>query len=206
MAGLSLTWWNAASSYVRGRHRVLSDPARAPCLLYAAAASSSDDRAAATLYSITDGKSYTVPLPAGASIPAGFWLGASHGWLVTVDDHADLHLVNRVTGQRVSLPPVATVEQVRLVHDDTGAVVPDKYLVYPYDWSLRVEPLDDPKYFTLDARKLVDFLYIRVVISSDPSDDGDCVVVLLHRPRYQLSFARPGDAHWTWIRGPMDNT
>ncbi|KAL6603709.1 hypothetical protein ACP70R_044070 [Stipagrostis hirtigluma subsp. patula] len=204
-AGAVCRWWHAASAYVRSRHRVLSDPARAPCLLYTAAASSSDDRAAATLYSITDGKSYTVPLPAGASIPAGFWLGASHGWLVTVDDHADLHLVNPVTGQRISLPPVATVEQVRLMHDDSGAVVPDTYQVYPYDWSLRVEPHVNPP-FTVDARELVDFLYLRALISSDPSAGDGCVVVLFHRPRFQLSFARPGDAHWTWIRTPTGNT
>ncbi|KAJ1260211.1 hypothetical protein BS78_10G215100 [Paspalum vaginatum] len=199
--------WRTASSYVRGQHRALSRP-RTPCLLYtAASSSSSSDPFAAMLYSITDGRSYPVPLNA-ASIPGGeLWLGASHGWLVTVDDHAELHLVNPVTGQRIdSLPSVATIEQVRRVHDDSGAVVADRYLVYPYDWSLKVLPqeLDHPMW--LDSHQLIKYLYVRALISSDPSGGGDCVVVLIHWPHYQLSFARPGDAHWTWIRPPQDNT
>ena len=94
-------WWNAASSCVRAQHSALSRPGT-PCLLYMAAAASPSDppaaAASATLFSVTDGRSYSVPLAAGASIGEGFLLGASHGWLVTVDDHAEAHLVNPVTG------------------------------------------------------------------------------------------------------------
>ncbi|CAD6338801.1 unnamed protein product [Miscanthus lutarioriparius] len=201
-------WWNAASSCVRAQHSALSRPGT-PCLLYmAAAASPSDPPAAAassTLFSVTDGRPYSVPLAAGASIREGFWLGASHGWLVTVDDHAEPHLVNPVTGQRIdTLPSVATVEQVRRVHDEGGAVVADTYTVYQYDSSLWVyDPANAAT--TLDARELIDYLYVRAIISSDPSD-GDCVVVLVYWLDYQLCFARPGDAHWTWIRPPTENT
>ncbi|OEL24293.1 hypothetical protein BAE44_0014687 [Dichanthelium oligosanthes] len=75
-AGAVCRWWNAASSYVRGRHRALSRPRTTPCLLYttAGSSSSSEPAGAAMLYSITDGRSYPVPLT-GASIPGGFWLG-----------------------------------------------------------------------------------------------------------------------------------
>ncbi|CAN6177186.1 unnamed protein product [Urochloa humidicola] len=210
-AGAVCRWWNTASSCVRGQHRALSLPRTTPCLLYTAAAagdgsSPSDLAGTGMLYSITDGRSYPVPFN-GASIPGGFWLGASHGWLVTVDEHAELHLVNPVTGQRMdSLPSVATIEQVRRVHDETsGAVVPDTFLVYSYDWSLVAHPRDDPG-FTMGARELVDHLYHRAFLLSDPSAGGDCVVVLLYWPHYQLCFARPGDAHWTWIQTPPENT
>ncbi|KAL6873376.1 hypothetical protein ACP4OV_013458 [Aristida adscensionis] len=208
-AGAVCRCWNAASSYVRGLHHVLSRPAAAPCLLYAAASSSGDDPGPATLYSVTDGRSYAVPLRAGPTIAGSagsFWLGASHGWLVTIDEHAELHLVNPVTGQRIdSLPSVATIEHVRVVHDG-GAVVPDTYRVYEYDWSLDVIEAAAQERHVWDAYKLANYLYLRVLISSDPSDGSDCVVVLIHRPRSQLSFARLGDAHWTWIQTPTDNT
>ncbi|KAL6873379.1 hypothetical protein ACP4OV_013461 [Aristida adscensionis] len=184
-AGAVCRWWNAASSYVQGLHHVLSRAAGAPCLLYAAASSSGVDPGATTLYSITDGRSYTVP----------------------VDDHAELHLVNPVTGQRIdSLPSVATIEHVRVLHDDSGAVVPDRYRVYVYDWLLRVYDAPAQERYLWDAYNLADYLYLRALISSDPSDDDDCVVVLIHRPHFQISFARPGDAHWTWIRTPTGNT
>ncbi|OEL14009.1 hypothetical protein BAE44_0024972 [Dichanthelium oligosanthes] len=172
-----------ASSCVRGQHRAMSRPRTTPCLLYTTAggSSTSEPAGAAMLYSITDGRSYPVPLTGGASIPGGFWLGTSHGWLVTADEHAELHLVNPVTGQEInSLPSVATMEQVRRVHDESGAVVADTYLVYAYDWSLQVYPLDNLG-FTLDSRELADYLYHRAFISSDPSDGGgDCVVVLIY--------------------------
>ncbi|OEL24294.1 hypothetical protein BAE44_0014688 [Dichanthelium oligosanthes] len=72
------------------------------------------------------------------------------------------------------------MEQVRRVHDESGAIVADRYLVYPYNWSLKVYPRDDPG-FTLDTRELADYLYHRALIS-------------------------PGDAHWTWIQTPSENT
>jgi hypothetical protein len=196
-AGALCRWWNAASSRVRAQHRALSRPGT-PCLLYAPAAGPSSPAdppaASATLFSVTDGRSYSVPLAAGASIPEGFWLGASHVWLVTEDDHAEAHLVNPVTGQRIdTLPSVATVEQVRRVHDEGGAVVADRYTMYQYDSSLWVyDPANAAT--TLDARELIDYLHVRAIISSDPSDaGGDCVVMLVHWPDYQLCFARPGE-------------
>ncbi|CAN6200832.1 unnamed protein product [Urochloa humidicola] len=208
-AGAVCRWWNAASSRVRAHHRALFLPRTSPCLLYTAAAGTG------ILYSITDGKSYPVPLTGGgASIPGVFWLGASHGWLVTADEHAELHLVNPVTGRCIdTLPSVSTIEQVRRrVHDEaTGGGAAggpdDTYLVYTYDWSLVAHPRDaDDPGFTLSARDLVDHLYHRAFVSSDPSAGGDCVVVLLYWPHYQLCFARPGDAHWTWIQTPPENT
>ncbi|TVU08416.1 hypothetical protein EJB05_41820, partial [Eragrostis curvula] len=147
-AGAVCRWWNAASSYVQTHHRVLSHR-QTPCLLYKSTSSSNSDTA--TLYSITDRRSYTVPFSTGANI------------------------------------------------------IPDWYLVYPYDCSLQVRALVNPG-FTVDAGELADYLYLRALVSSDPSSDGDCVVVLIHRPHFQLSYARPGDAHWTWIRAPPDNT
>ncbi|CAD6268868.1 unnamed protein product [Miscanthus lutarioriparius] len=81
---------------------------------------------------------------------------------------AEAHLVNPVTGQRIdTLPSVATVEQVRRVHDEGGAVVADMYTVYQYDSSLWVyDPANAAT--TLDARELIDYLYVRAIISSDP--------------------------------------
>jgi hypothetical protein len=42
-------------------------------------------------------------------------------------------------------------------------------------------------------------LYVKAALSCDPAAGGDCVVMLIHKPRNQLSFARIGDSRWTWI-------
>jgi hypothetical protein len=41
-------------------------------------------------------------------------------------------------------------------------------------------------------------VYLKAVLSSDPSA-GDCTVMLIHQPYWQLSFAKVGGETWNWI-------
>lgn len=45
----------------------------------------------------------------------------------------------------------------------------------------------------------------RVLLSASPSAGRACVVLLLHMPQGEVSFARPGDERWTWV-APGDHT
>ncbi|OEL31787.1 hypothetical protein BAE44_0007193, partial [Dichanthelium oligosanthes] len=48
------------------------------------------------------------------------------------------------------------------------------------------------------ADKLRRFLYLKVVLSCDPSR-GDCILMMIYNPYRQLAFARVGSKRWHWI-------
>uniref|UniRef100_A0A0D9V0D6 KIB1-4 beta-propeller domain-containing protein n=1 Tax=Leersia perrieri TaxID=77586 RepID=A0A0D9V0D6_9ORYZ len=56
-----------------------------------------------------------------------------------------------------------------------------------------------------DAAETRHHFYQRAVLSGDPSSQGSkCIVVLIHNPWNQLSFARIGDPTWTWLTAQPD--
>nr|CAB3482958.1 unnamed protein product [Digitaria exilis] len=136
----------------------------------------------ATIYNPARGTSFTVRLPDlhGRSLH-----GSAHGWLMVADDVANLHLVNPVTRAQLALPPITA-----LYH--TEAAAPDKQGNPRY--SVRD---DEPESYAAHDLRLL--MYLRAVPSCSPSAGSQCVVLLLHHPDGELSFARLGDKDWTWI-------
>lgn len=183
------TGWNKAFSSVR---RISACPARqTPCLLYCTNATG---QTALGIYSLSERRAYTMPLPADP--PVSNWIGSSHGWLVAMDDKSDLMLLNPITHDKVALPPAASMEHVKPILDDHGAL--HKYEMSYYYGAESKRPKDEPPYaFSLD--EYGDVVYLKATLSSDPSTGG-CTVMLIHQPYWQLSFAKVGDDHWTWLR------
>ncbi|OEL19828.1 hypothetical protein BAE44_0019147, partial [Dichanthelium oligosanthes] len=83
--------------------------------------------------------------------------------LVTADECSEMHLVNPVTSEQISLPSVITRP--------------------PSTHSLS---------------RLRDYLFHKALLFYDTSAAG-YIVVLIHNPLRQLSFARLGDEKWTWL-------
>uniref|UniRef100_A0A453QXW1 F-box domain-containing protein n=1 Tax=Aegilops tauschii subsp. strangulata TaxID=200361 RepID=A0A453QXW1_AEGTS len=168
-----------------------------PCLLYT---SESAGESVAGLFSLVENKSYTLALP-DPPIRTRYVIGSSHGWIITADDRSELHLLNPITGDQIALPSVATIEQVKPIFDDAGALHK-----YQYSWYTGTPLLVDydfptPSVFSLG--ELRDYLFGKAFLSSDPST-GDYYVVLKHNPESQLSFARAGDDRWTWLPPHVD--
>ncbi|XP_039822842.1 uncharacterized protein LOC120685066 [Panicum virgatum] len=159
-----------------------------PCLLYT---SESTDAREAGLYSIAEKKAYTLTLP-DPPIRSRYIIGSSYGWIITAGERSELHLVNPITSEQISLPSVTTIEQVKPVFDDEGAVCSYE------NWCYTGEDVisDTPSVFPLS--KLRDYLFYKAFLSPDPSTGG-YFVVLIHNPVSQLSFARAGDDKWTWL-------
>ncbi|CAL4980539.1 unnamed protein product [Urochloa decumbens] len=159
-----------------------------PCLLYT---SESIDAREAGLYSLAENKVYTLILP-DPPIRSRYIIGSSFGWIITADERSELHLLNPITGEQIALPSVTTIEQVKPVFDDEGAVCNYEYLWYTGEDVI----FDTPSVFLLS--ELRDFLFYKAFLSSDPSMGG-YLVVLIHNPHSQLSFARAGDNKWIWL-------
>ncbi|CAM0908608.1 unnamed protein product [Alopecurus aequalis] len=176
-SGAVCSSWRAAYTQFR-RLRLSAKPNPPPCLLHARAADG-----AAAIYSPSSGATF----PCGGG---GFFVaGSAHGWVFATDAAtADPFLLNPLTGARAALPPLATLERVKGTSLDA-----DGNVVYDVDhWlptsrataALGVEPVS--------ARRAREWMFRRVAISATGG-----VVLLVHMPHGEASYARPGDERWT---------
>ncbi|XP_051221122.2 probable F-box protein At4g22165 [Lolium perenne] len=161
--------------------------AQTPCLLYTCECAGKN---VACLYSLAEKRVYKLPLT-WSLLRGRFVIGSSLGVLVTVDERSEMHLVNPITGEQIGLPSVTTIEQVKPIYDDTGALH-----MYECSFHTAKKVLCPPEIVALD--KLRDFLQHKAFVLSDTSTKS-LIVVLIHNPHRQLSFARLGDDSWTWL-------
>ncbi|KAM3400134.1 hypothetical protein ACQJBY_005182 [Aegilops geniculata] len=154
-----------------------------PCLLYACRNSAADDAVVCCPF---NGDSVRVPLPL-PPLTRHSTVGSAHGWLVTADEVSNLHLLNPITGAHAALPPITTLHHVESYTDAEGRLM---YNVFESG---------DPEPIPFLAREARDCMYHRVTLSCSPSAGSACIVLLVHMPDGELSYARLGDKRWTWI-------
>uniref|UniRef100_J3L8N0 F-box domain-containing protein n=1 Tax=Oryza brachyantha TaxID=4533 RepID=J3L8N0_ORYBR len=185
-AGSVCNSWRSA--YNETRSLGIYKLSQTPCLLYT---SESAGDSAVCLYSLVEKRQYMFTLP-DPPVRSRFLIGSSLGWLVTVDASSEMHLVNPITGQQIALPSVATIEHIEPIFNESGAI--HKYELSWYSGSKVYRT--EPSVFTLG--ELRDYMYYKAFVFFDTSAKS-YLVVLIHCPLSQLSFARVGDDEWTWI-------
>jgi hypothetical protein len=102
-----------------------------------------------------------------------------------------MHLLNPITCEQIALPSVITIEHVTPIFNEAGALC--KYHYSPHTDGLCT---DLPSILALG--ELRDYLHTKAFVFCDASAGGH-IVVLIHNPYGQLSFARLGDDKWTWL-------
>ncbi|KAM0859849.1 hypothetical protein ACQ4PT_046920 [Festuca glaucescens] len=112
-------------------------------------------------------KTYKVSLPEGRRHLD--WCGSSHGWLVASNEYSNLVLYHPFTFDIIPLPPITDLECVKAVHDSDGNIVG-----YRYGNDHEHEPTQHA------VHSLGTWFYQKVVLSCDPSQDGDYVAVTIH--------------------------
>ncbi|CAO2142093.1 unnamed protein product [Urochloa humidicola] len=184
-AGSVCSSWHYAYTILRSSEMYRRP--QTPCLLYT---SESDGDNVACLYSLAEKRVYKLSLP-DTPIRRMYLIGSHNGWLVIADEMSELHIINPITGERVALPSVATIEQVEPIFDDAGAVQKYKFSRY-----FGEEELAGPLFYV--PNNLRDHLYVKACVFPDPATKS-YVVALIHNPINQLSFTRVGDSEWTWL-------
>ncbi|KAJ1261435.1 hypothetical protein BS78_09G029200 [Paspalum vaginatum] len=106
--------------------------------------------------------------------------GASHGWLILVNELCNLVLYNLFTLAIVPLPPVTDFTYVEAVYDGER-----KMEGYLYD-----------EHRVYKAKNLAPSFYQKAVLSCSPSKRGKCIAVTIHQGGSCLSFARAGEGKW----------
>ncbi|KAF7012040.1 hypothetical protein CFC21_026276 [Triticum aestivum] len=162
-----------------------------PCLFYT---SESAGESVAFLYSLAEKRSYKLTLPE-PPIRSRHLIGSTNGWLVTADERSEMHLLNPITCQQIALPLVITIEHVTPIFDEAGALCEYHYSRHTYG-PYGLCTADRPSILALD--ELRSYLYVKAFVFYDASAGGH-IVVLIHNPFGQLSFARLGDDKWTWL-------
>ncbi|XP_062182998.1 uncharacterized protein LOC133887097 [Phragmites australis] len=199
-SGAVCTSWHAAYTAFR-RHRVPS-PRQPPCLLYA---SDFVDPGDAALHCPASGSTLRIPFPR-APLARRPLLGSGRGWLVTADEASDLHLLNPVTRAQVALPPITALYHVKSFTDELGDPVYNEHgdpMYKVYENLLNDQCKIDLEPTILDAPDAY-CMYYRVVLSASPSAGRACIVLLLHMPHGEISFARLGDERWTVVKRSDD--
>ncbi|XBI16524.1 hypothetical protein VPH35_058765 [Triticum aestivum] len=173
--------------YLEARRLPRCSPNQSPCLVY-----SSGDRDAdtVTLHNMSTNKLYHVTLSEPA-FRTRHVMGSSHGWLITADKRSNLILVNPATGAQMAMPPPETMNNVRLRYTEEVVICAPDQGTLVRGWRLCLP------YFSLG---LFTVRSIPTVLSCNPSQ-GNCTVLRVQLPNNQLSYARVGDAKWTWIGG-----
>ncbi|CAO2192580.1 unnamed protein product [Urochloa humidicola] len=162
---------------------------QSPCLLYFN--NHNDIPNTATLFRLADKKLYRVTLP-DRPLRSCFFVCSCHGWLAIADEQSKLLLVNPLSRDQIALPPPLTIMNVRGCYTTDGVL--DSYHLLDCG-NTEAEPYAG---LTLTLEEGRFYLYLRIAMSADPSS-GSCIVMIMHMPSNQLSFARVGDAQWTWI-------
>ncbi|XP_044953725.1 F-box protein At5g25290-like [Hordeum vulgare subsp. vulgare] len=160
-----------------------------PCLLYT---SESAGESVACLYSLLEKRSYKLTLPE-PPIRSRYLIGSSNGWLITADERSEMHILNPITCEQIALPPVSTIAHVTPIFDKTGAIC--KY-IYSRD-TAEHRSTTGPQ--PVDLGELRQYLQKKAFVFYDASA-GSYIVVLIHDPDGQLSFAWLGDDKWTWLK------
>ncbi|XP_051213123.1 F-box only protein 7-like [Lolium perenne] len=185
-AGVVYPSWHSA--YTSLQNLGLYKLSQTPCLLYTSESAGDNS---AYLYSLSEKRSYKLTLP-DPPLRTRCLIGSSHGWLITVDERSEMHLVNPITCEQISLPSVITIEHVTPIFDECG-------LLHKYELSWHAgiyDAFDPPSIYDLD--KLRDEFQLKAFVFDDTST-GSYIVVLIHNPLRQLSFAKVGADKWTWL-------
>lgn len=132
-------------------------------------------------YSIVEKKKYDIHLP---DISGRHCFGSSQGFLISVDDNADLHATNPLTGTHLPLPPTVNSPYFKGVISDPNSSTAGKITHY-----IRT----DPDYKPTPALNIRDYHYNKVILS--PSRD---VAVAIYGAFEDLAFARVGGDSWTY--------
>ncbi|CAL4929890.1 unnamed protein product [Urochloa decumbens] len=157
-----------------------------PCLIYTSESASDN---VAFIYSLEEKRTYKLTLPE-PPIHRRYLIGSSNGWLVTADERSEMHLVNPITSEQISLPSVITIEHVSPILDENGAICKYRYSRHTAD-----SVVGPPSTYSLST--LRDRFFHKALLFF--TSVGSYIVVLIHNPFGQLSFARSGDEKWTWL-------
>ncbi|CAL9126743.1 unnamed protein product [Musa acuminata var. zebrina] len=141
-------------------------------------------------FSILEKKTYKIPCPE-PMIHRRVYIGSGHGWLVTVDDICNMHLLNPLTGAQIPLPPVTTLPFVSARHNSHGQII-EFVVEVPYGANI-ISTL----VFSFERMRCIFFQ--KAVLSAAPDVDDNCLIMMICNNWKHLVVGRARGEAWKCI-------
>ncbi|KAL0004705.1 hypothetical protein SO802_012266 [Lithocarpus litseifolius] len=141
-------------------------------------------------FSMLENKMYKLELP---KVLGKLLRGSSYGWVLMMDGHAELNLINPLTRAQIQLPPIDTFPDVLGYRP---YMADQEYLI------LRVRPnLPKPAKVQVESIAYVRDVFIhKLVLSSNPTTSKEYMAMAIYSMVSDLAFCKNGDKKWTLIQ------
>ncbi|KAL2463454.1 F-box protein SKIP23 [Forsythia ovata] len=145
------------------------------------------------LFSLTNKREYELKVDL-EKIQNWRFVGSSHGWLVILNEKADPILLNIFSGICHQLPGKETFPHIDSMHEVENEV----FEIHYKSWNYSV---------THSSETLRQLSVVKAVLSSDPSCDANCTVIVMYYVlgTSKLAFCRLGDSRWTGFGGEIQS-
>ncbi|KAL2469477.1 F-box family protein with a domain of unknown function (DUF295) [Abeliophyllum distichum] len=144
------------------------------------------------LFSLTNKREYELKVDL-EKLQNWRFVGSSHGWFVILNEKADPILLNVFSAICHQLPGKETFPHV----DSMREVENEVFEIHYKSWNYSV---------THSSETLRQLLVVKAVLSSDPSCDANCAVIVMYDvPTSKLAFCRLGDSRWTGFGGEIQS-
>ncbi|KAF3329549.1 F-box protein [Carex littledalei] len=115
--------------------------------------------------------------------------GSSQGWLA-LENGPEISLLNPITRVQMQLPSLKVFPTVWSASSAESGDIQSRLDIWPsrYGYNGGTDPIIQ-----------------RIILTSSPTLDPDCVVMVLFKSNWGLAFCRIGDESWTLFEAPAEN-
>ncbi|CAK7347025.1 unnamed protein product [Dovyalis caffra] len=138
------------------------------------------------LFNILEKKTYYLDLPKAKQM---WFKGSSHGWVVGLEGHDEIYLMNPLTRARIQLPSRSKFPDIA---EYCASDRDNEYAMFNYRSGQRFDT-------NFSSYKVLNHLTDKFFLSSNPILSDDYMVVAIYGESSRLAYFKHGDDRWNFL-------